>query len=140
MNEIDFELQMMRRGLYKYPGTNSYVSRDEYERRLMAQNQADTPRGQMYSQPQAQKPQVIDMIRQFLQDWQISNMVNKDKVQPHAEIKPSYPMGSWNTGYPVTQSSDDNTITGMSIKDAEALKRKAEFNRIMGNIGWDGYR
>jgi hypothetical protein len=140
MNKNDFELQMMRLGLYKYPGTNSYVTRDEYERRLMAQNQADMPRGQIYNQLQAQKPQVIDMIMQFLQDLQISNMVNKDKVQPHAEIKPSYPMGSWNTGYPVTQGSDGNTITGMSIKDAEALKRKAEFNRIMGNIGWDGYR
>jgi hypothetical protein len=74
MNEIDFELQMMRRGLYKYPGTNSYVSRDEYERRLMAQNQADMSRGQTYSQPQAQKPQVIDIIKKVLQDAQVNNM------------------------------------------------------------------
>jgi hypothetical protein len=74
MNEIDFELQMMRRGLYKYPGTNSYVSRDEYERRLMAQNQADMPRGQIYNQLQAQKPQVVDIIRKILQDIQVNNM------------------------------------------------------------------
>lgn len=74
MTPEDYELQMMRHGLYKYPGTNSYVSRDEYERRLMAQNQADMSRGQMYSQPQAQQPQVVDKIRQFLQDWQVSNM------------------------------------------------------------------
>lgn len=76
MNPQDFELQMMHRGLYKYPGTNTYVSREEYERRLMAQNQADMSRGQTYSQPQPQqqKPQAMDIIRKILQDTQVNNM------------------------------------------------------------------
>ena len=70
MNEIDFELQMMRRG-YKY--RHHYIKR-RIRKTAYGTESGRQSRGQMYSQPQAQKPQVIDIIKKVLQDAQVNNM------------------------------------------------------------------